>query len=184
MTNFSEKKRLKGYKEKYSFDLKLTPLPFRCRVRALRKIKTTIQEISTKNRTALWGGPPYDGFAIIGWALNGETPSVPGIGSLGAAYAISHSINDVETLHATSLLLPQSLLSNENSSIIQTTIPFDSASDPPESVYHPANPAFAPPHLAIFRPNQPILRGQSCRHAPSRHAERPDVLTNAPECGP
>jgi len=66
--------------------------------------KTTIQKKSAKNRTALRAGKPYDGFAIMQRALNGETPSVPGIGSLGAAYAISHSINDVETLHATSLL--------------------------------------------------------------------------------
>jgi hypothetical protein len=29
MTNFSEKKRMKGYKEKYSFDLKLTRIPVR-----------------------------------------------------------------------------------------------------------------------------------------------------------
>jgi hypothetical protein len=31
----------------------------------------------------LRAGKLYDGFAIIRRALNGETPSVPGIGSLG-----------------------------------------------------------------------------------------------------
>jgi len=59
-----------------------------------------------QEKTALRAGKPYDGFAIMQRALNGETPSVPRIGSLGAAYAISHSLNDVETLHATSLLHP------------------------------------------------------------------------------
>jgi|GEM_PF-2237332 hypothetical protein len=66
--------------------------------------KTNIQENNAKNRTALRAGKPFDGFVIMRRALNGETPSVPAIGSLGAAYAISYSLNIVETLHATSLL--------------------------------------------------------------------------------
>jgi len=45
--------------------------------------KTTTQEKSAKKKSALRAGKLYDGFAIIRRALNGETPSVPGIGSLG-----------------------------------------------------------------------------------------------------